>query len=197
MNSEHLERAIRLWKQAFAIRRWLPGPLAACEDVGAVEAWLEHQGGLLSAGLRPARDDIAALARMLTSFAATSFNERAYRLRAPDGAKRAKAKARSSAAVLKTYALEALASEHDLALSAEAQERLGSGLHPPELTLVTYARELIRRTEYASQGLPVYWLWLELDEETRNGLTVAAVHQAEQRLLEWLKQPITIVAQAQ
>ncbi|MBN8248264.1 MAG: hypothetical protein J0L84_12575 [Verrucomicrobia bacterium] len=196
MNSEQLERAIRLWKQAFAIRRWLPGPLAACEEVAAVEAWLEHQGGLLSAELRPAREDVVALARMLTSFAATSFNTRAYRLRVPKGAQRAKAKARSSAAVLKAYALEALACEHGLVPAAEAQRRLDLGLHPPELTLMTYARELIRRTEYASQGLSVYWLWLELDEHSRKGLTVAAVQQAEQRLLEWLKQPDSIAAEA-
>lgn len=195
MNIEQLERAIRLWKQSFAIRRLLPQSLKASEDVHSVGVWLERHGALLPVELRPAQNEIPALARMLTSFASTSFNERAHLLRAPSGAKRAKAKARSSAEVLKGFVLEELAAEHGLALPSEIQERL-IGICPPELTLVAYAKELVRRTEYASQGPSVYWLWLELNERSRNDLTVEAIRLAEQRLLGWMKQQIATAAKA-
>jgi hypothetical protein len=186
MNAELLERAIRLWKQAFVIRRRLPKSLAACEDVRTIDAWLRHEQDLLPVPLRPAAADREALVRMLTSFAATSFNQRAFTLRAPFKGKKARAKAATSAVLLQIYALEALAAEQGLEVSSAVRESLAAGNVPKELTLLTYAHELVRRTEYASQGASVYWLWLELDEKTRNGLTVESVQQAEQRLLDWL-----------
>ncbi len=162
----------------------------ACEDTAAIESWLLRESHFLPevSGLTEA--DRRSLALMLVSFAATSFNERAFQMRAPSAGKKARAKASASATTLRTFALEALAAEEGLELTATIREQIATGWFPEDLTLVAYANELIRRTEYASQGPAVYLLWLELRETTRDQLSVESVQDAERRLIEWVTRPV-------
>src|SRR5262249_40922562 len=89
---------------------------------------------------------------------------------------------------LKRLALVALAEETQVYCDPLMTERASvvDDIYQ-QLALWTYIRELVRRTEFASQGPPVYRLWLEIDERTRKNLTVQLVWQARERLLEWFK----------
>jgi hypothetical protein len=52
-----------------------------------------------------------------------------------------------------------------------------------DLSLWAYGRELIRRTQFTSQGTAV--LWLALDEKVRTRLSAESIWKARERLVQW------------
>ncbi len=81
----------------------------------------------------------------------------------------------------------ALAAESERAQNLVAASPIAQGSAlAADLTLWTYAVQLVNRAHYASQGPSVYRLWLDLPEKTRRNLNADLVWQARQRLLNHL-----------
>jgi hypothetical protein len=168
-----------------------------CED------WMVRHLAMIPTQFRPKSAEIAAFSRLFSSFFTTSFRvgqqrwwetaettlitgAKAYRDRRHK--KHSERRDQEGATELKRLALAALAEETQVCSNASIVERaLAAEAISRELALWTYVRELVRRTEFLSQGTPVHRLWLELDEKTRKDLSVQVVWQSREKLLGWLK----------
>jgi len=83
--------------------------------------------------------------------------------------------------------LVGLAEEQSLELPPNILEKVMESGLAADLALWAYGRELIRRTQFASQGGAVHRLWLALDEKARKRLSAEAILSARERLLQWLQ----------
>ena len=190
------------------------GPLdevtvAAWKHADSCAEWVEKHYQELPAVNRPERREIPVFAQLLSSFFTTSFSTfsvptfnkrgedvtqvqiRALPQRRLDGTRKSNAvreREKTAARALRAYAFEALAEECgvDEARANFAAAETNASLSA-DLTLWTYAIQLVNRTQFASQGPAVYRLWLELPESTRKNLTAELVWRARQRLLEFLQ----------
>lgn len=193
MDHSKLKEALEIWRKAFGIFHDCHFPTFSFGKNPAFEmarGWLRQNKGQIPEALTPTEDEIDGVARMICSFPSTSVNKDAFTLRRSPGrgSRKLKGKANSKAEVLKRFTLERIASESGLELSFDCVERLAADFDRHlDLILVTYAGELIRRTEFASQGLPVYWLWLQLDPEQRKNITCDSITEAERRVADWLR----------
>lgn len=103
----------------------------------------------------------------------------------PAERKRIRQKGEESARHLQLIALEELAIENDVDLSREQLETLAQQSEIQDaLNLYSYAHELVRRSEFASQGAAVHALWNTMDKKTRQKLSTEVIWQARESLLE-------------
>ncbi len=165
--------------------------------------WVTRHYDQLPAAFRPERDQIPAFGQLLSSLFATSFSisktvrngqvrlqVRALPTRRLDDSRKsdhAKARDGKSADVLRQHALHALATE--TVRGEQSVDSLSLSEDPAlsaDLTLWTYAVQLVNRAHYGSQGPAVYRLWLELPEKTRRNPSADLVWRARERLLQHL-----------
>lgn len=175
--------------------------VASCED------WVRRMIGTVPRDLRPEESDIPAFAHLMSSFFNTSFRveekttsnwrnsydsyivERRKRLlpgiSTTRKTKAQKEKTLESARHLQLIALEELAIENDFDLSREQLETLAHQSQIQNaLNLFSYAHELMRRSQFASQGAAVHALWNTMDKKTRQKLNTEVIWQAREKLLE-------------
>lgn len=222
MNQEQIERTLKLQKLAYALLMWLkeqarkdrslvePETVEAISSAGSCEEWLAQRLPIIPAQLHPSPHDFTAFTRLFSSFFTTSFRvgqvywgERAEttvvagvkELHGRRHKKHSERRAEQAAIELKRLALTALAETEELPCDALLAERaVVSEAVAKDLSLWTYVRELVRRTEFASQGPGVHRLWLALDERTRKNLAVEAVWKARKNLVGWLTNESGITA---
>ena len=95
-----------------------------------------------------------------------------------------KEKQAKSAHNLRLIALEELAIENDVDLSHQQLETLANDSAIADaLNLYSYAHELVRRSQFASQGAAVHSLWSTMDKKTRQSLNAEVIWQARETLL--------------
>jgi hypothetical protein len=214
MNQEQIERTLKLHKLAYGLLMWLkdqtrkdrslvePETVEAISSAQSCEEWLAQRLAMIPAHLHPAPNDFTAFTRLFSSFFTTSFRvgqvywgERAEttvvagvkELHGRRHKKHSERRTEQAATELKRLALTALAETEGLPCDALLTERaVVAEAVAQDLSLWTYVRELVRRTEFASQGPGVHRLWLALDERTRKNLSVEAVWQARLNLIRWL-----------
>ena len=215
MQFSDIERVLRLQNQAYSLLLWInkqewldAATIEQLRFVDSCRAVLENRQGMFPPALRVEADEIEPLAHLLCAFFTTSFrvetkphstwNRRrdAYdtttRPRLVAGAaKKSKAgreKTARSARHLVLMALEELALENDCDVTQAQCETL---LVDEEVSraahLWTYAHELLRRSQFASQGGAVHLLWLELDKASRETLSAEQIWQARATLLQALQ----------
>lgn len=123
--------------------------------------------------------------------AQTEIYIRAMPARRLDGtrkSKHAKEKEAQAAETLCFHNFRALAAECGADDSHEAFLRLRKNDSlAADLTLWTYAEQLVNRAQFASQGPSVYRLWLQIPENIRRDLSASLIWQARQRLLQFLQ----------
>jgi hypothetical protein len=96
-----------------------------------------------------------------------------------------KEKQAESARKLQIIALEELAIESDVDLSHAQLETLTSRDDLQDaINLYSYAHELVRRSQFASQGAAVHSLWRSIDKKTRQNLNVETLWSARQKLVD-------------
>lgn len=206
LDPAELKRAIALHEKAFGLllwlnrsfrsgRRTLQSVRGALTLADAARDWLRRNHAQIPEEFRPGPAEIEALSLQFTSFLSTSFEVvRTARLRCagcfccgwwdPTTHLRARnpgKKAARDARELKRVALRELAREVQAWLPPEREERF---LDLSALTRVTYARELVRRSRFASQGEGVLALWREMPEGDR--LSLKSMLAAEREVLEAL-----------
>ena len=215
MNLNDIETALDLHQKAFGFllacrasghagsRPFDENTVAAWKSGDRCIDWVTRNYDQLPSEFRPAREDIGAFAQLLSSLFSTSFSMsktmrdgrpaffvRALPTRRPDGSKKsahAKSKERNAAQVLRQGALEALAEACGISCTARLATFDNDPAAAADLTLWTYAIQLVNRAHYASQGPAVYQLWLDLPEKTRRDFTAERVWQARQRLAQHLQ----------
>jgi hypothetical protein len=178
----------------------------------AAKEWLGRNLASFPPDVRPERDDLDAFANLFASYLQTSFvlvepamqvkiaHKGCYcafctylvaanvlRVRMPD--KKAQQRARQ----MKELYLAALAAEVTGDSSYTKVEKLLSNSELAEdISFATYGNELLRRSQFASQGEGVLVLWREIAWDARGkvkkGFTLTAerILQAEKRLQEAL-----------
>ena len=184
----------------------------AMSAADAAEEWLRRHWNNIPLELRPLESDIFAFSMLFSSYLATSFeldgNPRAivasdcgcyctwcsYLAAGPNlKTKKVGKKAKKDARQLKTVYLQQLASSYDLNISTAVIDPL---IEREELSydvsLTTYASELVRRTKFASQGEGVLVLWREIawanDVPRRKfSLDSQAIVDAEERIVGQMK----------
>lgn len=180
----------------------------------AAEEWVGRYFHSIPADARPDESELEPFARLFASYLTTSFDLVAQpgmrrvsshhcycafcsylaaadhlRVRSPDK------KARQRAQQMKDLYLSSLAAEAGVALSAADRESLLSDPKTADdLAFAAYGRELLRRSQFASQGEGVLVLWREIawDQKgkVKKGFTLSAerILQAEATLVERLAQ---------
>lgn len=179
----------------------LPFPTvhAAMDAAEAARMWLGRNWESLPRETRPERTELDAFAYLFVSYLQTSFDlieapgtrlvssGRCYcafcaylvpgnslRVRTPD--QKAKRKARQ----MKELYLSGLARETGHAAAyAMIENLLGDPALAEEIAYATYGRELLRRSEFASQGEGVLVLWREIAWDARGKIKKNFVLSAE------------------
>ena len=189
---------------------------ATHEAMSASEAardWVSRNLGHLPEDIRPASDDLDEFSHLFSSFLATSFEliespqSRLYSscgcfcsmcayLTAGDRLKtrKIKQKAPAEAVAMKKLYLQSLAKELDLADSPRTPALAldDASLHL-DLAKATYATELLRRSEFASQGEGSLVLWREFAwkdgvKPLKNFILSADdLIKSEQKIIQFLK----------
>lgn len=215
MNHTQIEAALELHRKAFALlmecgssghagsRPFDETTIAAWRDSESCRRWVTTHLDQLPVALRPESDQIALFAQLFSSLFATSFSisksqihgktrmvVRALPTRHLDGSRKsahAKSKEREVSNVLRRHALNLLLDQTEQSRLADSfLVIIADPASSTNLTLWTYAVQLVNRAEFASQGPAVYRLWLDLPEKTRRNLTADLVWQARQRLIDSL-----------
>lgn len=204
MKFEELERAFDLQKRSYALLLWIGqnarrlldqetfGSCRSCVD------WLKRHWNDFPVELRPGLDELEAFAKMLTSFFTTSFhidakNGTARLIRGQEfkngrSKKYAAGKAAENAAELSSIAIASLAEtegillENDVRAAVFIDDKISEAL-----SLWSYGCELVRRSEYASQGPAVHHLWKELAEKKKKRLNAEEIWKARTVLIEALR----------
>jgi hypothetical protein len=169
----------------------------------AAREWLERSWDGLPADARPAREDLDAFAHLFASYLQTSYelvespgrrlvspsgcycrfcaylvSASHLRVRTPD--RKAKEKARQ----MKEMYLAALATEAgDPSPYAAAERLLTDPSLAEDIAWAAYARELLRRSEFASQGEGVLVLWREIAWDLRSGRLKKNFEPSAERIL--------------
>ena len=182
------------------VHRAVSGPDAA-------EDWLKRNGAQIPPGLLPPEEERREFAHLLSSYLLTSFSLPAERQRVVDSncrcfcdyctyigsfhrlvARQPTARDRQNAHGLKRLFLEKLTADLGYPLEEPLKKAVFADRHVSlELSCATYADQLIRRTEYASQGCAVLVLWRDVawkDNKPRKKfeLTATRILEAEQTL---------------
>ncbi|GIW95439.1 MAG: hypothetical protein KatS3mg110_3480 [Pirellulaceae bacterium] len=178
----------------------------------AAKEWLRRHFANIPGDLRPNEDDIDAFAKLFSSYLTTSFelheNPKTI-LKSRCGCycswcaylgagaylktKKITKKSRKDADQLKTIYLRQLASTAGLNMSPPELLALA---HEPDcsynVSLATYAWELVRRTKFASQGEGILVLWREIawiENRPRKNFRLEPdkIIAAEQQIMERIK----------
>ena len=183
----------------------------ALKHADTCEDWLTQHDAGLPYHLRVAQGERRAFAYLLSSFFNTSFHvEQASiwngwiregsrpMLRpglASSGGKGKAHRRRHSqkqlevAGELQRLALASLAEENGHNLSREQSQRLASEPElAADLNVWSYAYELHRRSQFASQGAAVHRLWKAIEAEERTKLDADQIWQARERLAAAIQQ---------
>ncbi len=178
----------------------------------ASEEWIRRNLCNLPDEVRPSEDELIPFARLFASYLRTSFeigkplpSRRlsscgcycsfcSYLSSAPYLKPRSLSKrARETAVELKRIYLRELAQDTDLEVNHCVVEELADAGAPlaRNAAMATYAKELIRRTEFVTQGEGVYALWREFawvdgHPDRRFRLTAKAVEQAQASIINAL-----------
>jgi len=179
----------------------------------AAKAWIERNLDNMPEAVRPNRDQIERFARLFASYLRTSFDLRRkppMRLTSPCKCwcpyctylaaadhltpKKISRHAKEAAGELKRIYLRELARELGLEPSQEQIDRLVSDESlSPALAMAAYARELIRRMHFASQGTGVLALWREFAWKKQGSpipgfrLDLDAILESERRVADQLR----------
>jgi len=214
MTHPQIERTLKLHKLAYGLLMWLKDQARnnrSLLDAKSVEAmsfattcedWVQCHLSMIPVHLRPETNDLRAFGRLFSSFFTTSFRVGQIRwwetiettlvtgakeFRNARHRKHSAGRDEEAANELKRLALIALADEEGLACAPLLSKRaVETKSIDQDLSLWTYVVELIRRSEFASQGTAVHRLWLALSERTRNNLSVELVWKARMNLVAWL-----------
>ena len=215
MDLTELQTIVDLHKKAYGLLLWLNGQArsrpallkgAQAESLASTErcvAWLKRHLNDFPVELRPRPDEFQVFGHLFSSFFSTSFrvvetqgwdavetslSRGAKSFRGRRHKKYTERREERAADELKRLALAGLAEERGLNLPANS---LAQAVMEPslagDLALWTYARELIRRTQFPSQGGAVHRLWLALDEKVRKRLSAESIYEARDRLLQWVE----------
>ncbi len=206
MRIEDLKRVLKLQEQAYNLLLWIgrraesqPG-LLGDESVtelrtgAGAQAWVRRMQGSLPVEWRPEQGDIPAFARLLSAFFTTSFrletvNQRGRRvskltLGLKSNNKRNKRRAAGTARALERIWLIELAGEAGIPIgAARADELMRQPAVQDDLVVWSYACELLRRSQYASQGVAVHAMWRSMDQQQRGRPDANEIWAARERLL--------------
>lgn len=180
--------------------------VAAWKYADSCQSWVRQMSGIFPRDFRTEENDISAFSHLMPSFFNTSFHveektvskySHSYdsyiadkRVRLVAGVsstrktKAQKEKTLESARHLQFIALEELAIENDCDLSREQLENLTRKIETSDaLNIYSYAHELMRRSQFASQGAAVHSLWQSMDKKTRQKLNAETIWQARETLV--------------
>jgi hypothetical protein len=176
-------------------------------------AWINRHVGEFPPDARPARSDVEPFSHLFTSYLKTSFvvsdkvkvsdkghrcwcpfcsiffDITAFQLRNPDK------KARANAQKLKARYIETLGRESELSsVPSNIEDWIPN--NPKlnnDISLATYAQELIRRSKFVSQGEGILALWREIAwkgnrKDKKFKLSTKAIVDAESRILKKLRE---------
>jgi hypothetical protein len=220
MDVTNLERVILLHNRSFALLKWVGhqmqrGSLDLSHVHKAMNAgeaaadWLCRNRDNLPKGVRPNDRELTAFANLFASYLRTSFEIGKKNMASPCGCYCSFCAYLCNSRYLKPRSLSKRAhqSAMDLKriyLQEIALEVGGSGrsildelivpTHPlaKAVAMATYAKELIRRTEFATQGEGVYALWREFawsngHPDRHFQLTATVVEQSQRSVIAELK----------
>ena len=179
----------------------------------SAQEWLRRMNGIFPLHLRVEETESTPFAHLFSAFFNTSFHvevvnesdwhrnphdytvERRIKLvRGVASGRKTKAqkeKVAQSARNLQIIALEELAIEQDVDLSRAQIEALAQQPELGEaLNLWAYAHELMRRSQFASQGAAVHALWNTMDKKTRQNLNLEVIWDGRERLVDALKHAV-------
>jgi hypothetical protein len=180
----------------------------------AATEWVERNWSSLPAEMRPDREDIPPFAHLFASYLTTSFNLLgqpgmrresscgcycdfcAYLVAAPYlHVRNPDKKARERARQMKELYLSGLAKSLGVSVPyAVIEGLLADATLAEDIAYAAYAQELMRRSQFASQGEGVLVLWREIAWDPRGkpkkGFTLSAERalQAEAKIAERLRQ---------
>jgi hypothetical protein len=221
-NSQQIHEVLELHQRSFALLRWVRASLKngqvsfsvvhkATDSAAAANEWIGRHLGNLPADARPRAEQIPMFSRLFVSFLTTSYrlNPRAVRLVSECGCRcsycaylqagpnlepRVPSKKDTKTAVeLKRIYLSGIAAE--LCIS-DAREAVGTLLDTKELSegiaMATWGAELLRRSEFTSQGEAVLALWREFsrtDGSPRRRFEISAsqIMEAERKIVAAMK----------
>jgi hypothetical protein len=190
LDLKKLEATLVLHEKTFALFRWVSKRIrdqalaishihGKLSDVDIAIEWLQKNYDNLPKEIRPSLNEVSAFAHLFVSYLKTSFEFDngyirspcdcycsfcAYLCNAPYLKIRALSKkSRKTAEALKRLCLEEIAESIGESVNCAVTRKLTSDKSPiaRELAIATYAKELIRRTEYTTQGEASYALWRE------------------------------------
>ena len=193
-DKSQMDRIVALQQRSFELLQWInrevkngtlkldtmhkPMSMSA-----AAEKWLRDRFHGLPEDVRPPADDIPAFAHLFASYLTTSYTVSGPRLMSDCGCdcplctylisaphlrpRDPCKKARREAVKLKRILLRQLAEESSVNLTAEQAEALLTerGEIANAISWATYGQELIRRSQFASQGEGVLVLWREISRD--------------------------------
>jgi hypothetical protein len=190
LDMKKLESTLSLHVKTFAMFRWISKRIrdqalavshihGKLSDVDIAIEWLLKNYDNLPKEIRPSLNEVSAFAHLFVSYLKTSFEFGKNSLRSECGCycsfcayvcnapylkiRSVSKKSRKTAEALKQLCLDEIAESIGESVHCAVTRKLTSDKSPiaSELAMVTYAKELIRRTEYATQGEANYALWRE------------------------------------
>jgi hypothetical protein len=214
MTFETLEKVLELQNKAYRFlidlgqrARENPKVLARpvvsqLESAQTCVLWVSENHDGIPVHLRPAVEDVDRFAHLLSAFFKTSFHVHEFawygkvycELRANPRlgpGRRGKRGMRLAGTVdkLEGYALQQLAEDEGIVPdSSQLDQMANDPVMAGDLNLWTYACELVRRSEFASQGPAVHRMWRELDKDERQLLTAQTIWEARGRLLKQMRE---------
>ncbi len=218
----HLSTVLELQEKSFALLRWVRGALrdgrlsfaivhTNADSAIVAQEWIERHRAGIPADARPNAAQTTMFARLFVSFLTTSFRLKANAIRivsdcgcrcsccsylqaGPNIELRTPTKKDfGTARELKQIYLRRLSAESGSEISPAAIEAIfANSSLGASLSAATWASELIRRSEFASQGTAVLALWREFAEQQRSSkgqvrMTAKTFIDAENLILAAMK----------
>ncbi|MES2791292.1 MAG: hypothetical protein V4719_16875 [Planctomycetota bacterium] len=213
-----LARILELHEKSFALLRWVRASLKqgkisfavvhqSSDTAGAAEEWIRRHLGNIPAEARPPEDDVGTFAKLFVSFLVTSYRlkSNSVRLVSPCGCycsycsylqagpnlevRTPSKKDFATARELKCIYLRDLVRDQCGNVTNEQVDSLLSRRDLcEEISQATWGRELLRRSEYTSQGEAVFALWREFAWQNGSAkrkfkVTARSLMAAEQTLV--------------
>lgn len=219
---QRIHDVIELHEKSFALLRWVRASLKGgqlsfavvhqtTDSALAAAEWIERHLENIPQDARPRMEQLPMFSRLFVSFLTTSFQLNANAVRSvsdcgcrcsycaylqagPNLDSRNPSKKDIRTAIeLKRIYLSGLAAENGVANAGEAVAKLlGSSELAADVAMATWAAELLRRSEFASQGEAVLALWRQFAWERGSPkpkirLTAAGVVAAERKIMASLQ----------
>ncbi|MCP4104541.1 MAG: hypothetical protein GY749_03235 [Desulfobacteraceae bacterium] len=192
LKSDTIEHVIELHEKSYKFLKWVNNSLShgvlkfdvvhnAMSTSDASREWIKRHFYNIPLDIRPDEDHIDEFAHLFASYLTTSFKpiKPRYILKSYCGCyctvcsylvsvaylipRKLTKKARKYALELKHICLSSLAEELELALTdSEINQLLKNRELSEKISMLTYCNELVRRTQFVSQGEGVLVLWREI-----------------------------------